>query len=375
MGNFKPTLMQKLLIVIFAILLLGINTLKAQSQKEIFLTQLRKEVEKEKIPGCGIVVIKNNEIIISESIGFADVTFSVPVDSNTIFSVNSIAKIFAGTAIMQLVEEGKIYLSNPISNYFDNLPLEWQKVTVRQLLSHTSGLPDIEDSEDGGLIGGKGDSFAWNKVQKEPLQFKAGEKFSYNATNYLLIQKIIEKYGKLDYERFLQEKQFDQAGISNIIFGSSFDVVKNKSATYSYYLKDKLTNRYVKGENLYEISEEFSPILQADAGAFTTIDALTKWILALENGKFISKESTAKMWIAEPLNNGKCDGFGGLLNGYAYGWPVIMRSEHPAVAPIGGGRASLIVYPQDKLTIILLTNLTGCSPQKIIEKVARLYWE
>lgn len=194
-------------------------------KEKIFLSAVKQEILKEKIPGCAIVVIKNGNLIISESIGESDVAFSVPVNDKTIFSINSIAKIFAATAIMQLIEEGKMNASNPISDYLDGLPSEWQMVSVRQLLSHTSGLPDIEDVVNGGLIGRKGDDFAWNKVKTEPLRFKAGEKFNYNATNYLLIQKIIEKVSGLKYEEFLQKKQFNNIEINNIVFGNSFDVL------------------------------------------------------------------------------------------------------------------------------------------------------
>lgn len=367
--------MNKLLWSLTAIFILG-GSLNAQTKKEKFLTELRQEIQKEKIPGCGIVVIKNGQTIISEFLGLADFSFSVPVDSTTIFSINSLSKIFAGTAIMQLVEDKKINLSNPISDYLDDLPPKWQKITIRQLLSHTSGLPDIEDIENDGLIGGKGEEFAWEKVKKEDIRFRAGENFDYIQTNYVLILKLIEKISRGSYFRFLQESQFDKIGITKeIIFGSSFDVVQNKSTTYSYYNKDKQTGKYIKGEKLYEISEEFSPIVWADAGAFATINALAKWIVALEKGIFISDKSIEEMWTAVPLNNGKYGGFGEVLNGYGYGWPVIMRESHPAIAPIGGGRASLIIYPKDELTIILLTNLTGSSPQKVIEKIARHYWE
>ena len=360
----------------FVIIFFTINLSIAQTKKEKFLTELQQEIQKEKIPGCGIVVVKNGKTIISESLGLADFAFSVPVDDSTIFSINSLSKIFAGTAIMQLVEKDKINLSNPISTYLDNLPAEWQKITIQQLLSHTSGLPDIEDIENGGLIGGKGEKYAWEKVKKESIRFKAGENFDYIQTNYVLILKLIEKIGEMNYLEFLQKNQFDKIGITNeVIFGSSFDVVKNKSATYSYYKKDKLTRKHIKGEKLYEISEEFAPMVWADAGAFSSVNALKKWIIALKNGTFISIKSIKEMWTAVPLSNGKYKGFGGFLNGYAYGWPVIMRDSHPAIAPIGGGRASLIIYPEDDLTIILLTNLTGSSPQKIIEKIAHHYWE
>ncbi len=351
-------------------------TSTAQEKKEKFLNELKQEVQKEKIPGCGIVVIKNGEIIISESIGVSDVAFSVPVDSTTVFSINSLSKIFAGTAIMQLVENEKINLSNPISDYLDDLPKKWQKITIRQLLSHTSGLPDIEDTKNGGLIGGKGEVCALEKVKNEHIRFKAGEKFDYIQTNYVLILKLIEKISGMTYLQFLQENQFNKIGIhKEILFGSSFEVVQNKSSTYSYYKKNRRTNTYEKGEKLFEISEDFHPIVWADAGAFTTTNALTKWIMALENEAFITKRSIKEMWTAVPLDSGQYGGFGGFLNGYGYGWPVILRENHSAVAPIGGGRASLIVYPQDKLTIILLTNLTGSSPQKMIEKIAYHYWE
>ncbi|MEM7549431.1 MAG: serine hydrolase domain-containing protein [Bacteroidota bacterium] len=367
--------MNKLVWALTAIFIMT-NSSIAQERKEKFLIDLKHEIQKEKIPGCGIVVIKNGKTVISKSIGLADFAFSVPVDSTTIFSINSLSKIFAGTAIMQLVEDDKINLSKPISVYLDDLPLEWQKITIRHLLSHTSGLPDIEDLENGGLIGGKGEEFAWEKVKKESIRFKAGEKFDYIQTNYVLILKLIEKISKRSYLQFLIENQFDEIGVTKaIMFGSSFDVVKNKNPTYSYYKKDKLTEKYVKGEKLYEISEEFSPIVWADAGAFSTVNALAKWIVALEKGTFISNKSIEEMWTAVPLKNGSYGGFGGFLKGYGYGWPVIMRENHPAIAPIGGGRASLITYPEDKLTIILLTNLTGSSPQKIIEKVAHHYWE
>ncbi|EAY25176.1 serine hydrolase domain-containing protein [Microscilla marina] len=367
--------MNKLLWALIAFFMV-MNSSIAQEKKEKFLTELKQEIKNEKIPGCGIVVIKNGKTIISTSVGLADVAFSVPVDNATIFSINSLSKMFAGTAVMKLVEDKKVNLSNPISDYLDGLPTQWQKITIRQLLSHTSGLPDIEDTKNGGLIGGKGEKFAWEKVKKKKIKFKAGKYFDYIQTNYVLIQKLIEKISGKSYLKFLQTSQFDKIGITkNLYFGSSFDVVQNKSTTYSFYKKNKLTNKYIKGEKLYEISEDFAPIVWADAGAFSTANALKKWLMALDKGTFISKKSIKEMWTAVPLNNNKYGGFGGFLNGYGYGWPVIMREKHPGIAPIGGGRAALIIYPKDKLTIILLTNLTGSSPHKIIEKVAHHYWE
>ena len=179
----------------------------------------------------------------------------------------------------------------------------------------------------------------------------------------------------MPFEDFIYKNQFKVAGIKNIYFGNSFDVMKNKSSTYSYYLKDKITNKYIKGDMLFEISEEFASELRADAGAFATSIEISKWIISLQKGEFISKKSIDIMWNPVKLYDGSHGGFGGFLNAYALGWPVINRGILGGVAPIGGGRASFVIYPKENTTIILFTNLTGSSPHKIVENISKVYFE
>jgi CubicO group peptidase (beta-lactamase class C family) len=303
---------------------------------------LKKEMKEQGVPGLQIAVIKNNELTLSESLGLSNVPFSVKTKKHTIFSINSIAKIFASTAIMQLAEKGKLLIEQPISNYLNGLPANWQKVTIEHLLSHTSGLPDIEDPSTGDLIGGKGMDTAWTKVQNMPLQFKTGDEFSYNATNYLLLEKIIEKLGGMDFEKFVQKNQFKVAGMDKTFYGNSSEVIENKSPTYSFYSFDKTLGDYVLGDQLLEVCEEFP--IKADAGAFSTAEEVAKWIIALQTGKLLSRESIDKMWKPVKLNTHEYGGFGGLLNAYGFGWPVIKREKHPGVSPFGGGRASCTSY-------------------------------
>ncbi|MEN2402097.1 serine hydrolase domain-containing protein [Flavobacterium sp. MC2016-06] len=350
------------------------NVVLAQMQEKKVLEYLKKEMQEQKIPGLQIAVIKDNKLILSKSLGLANIPFSIPAKNNTIFSINSIAKIFASTAIMQLVEKDKLKIEDPISNYLDDLPINWRQVTLKQLLSHISGLPDIEDSTTDELVGGKGQDSAWIKVQKMPLQFKPGEDFSYNATNYVLIQKIIEKYGGMPFEQFIKVNQFDVAGMNKTIYGNSFDVLPNKSPTYCFYHFDKAKGDYVKGEKLVETYESFPSMMRADAGVFSTAEDIAKWVMALQNKKLLKKElSIQTMWEPVKLNNGKYGGFGGILEGYALGWPVIIRENHPAATPIGGGRASLSIYPKDDLTIILFTNLSGIPVSEMTDSIAKFY--
>lgn len=366
---------RSLSILLYSILLLAGKVSVAQTTTEKINTFLHEKMVDEQIPGLQVVVIRSNKIVLSEAMGIANVAFSVPVTKNTLFSINSIAKVFTGTAIMQLVEEGKIDIERPVGDYLDSLPANWQPVTLRQLLGHTSGLPDIEDDSTGGLVGNKGEVTAWKTVQTMPMQFKPGEQFSYNATNYLLLQKVIEKYGKLPFEQFIQQYQLNPVGITKTNFGNSYDVEKDKAPTYCYYYFDKELGEYVKRNQLLETYENFPKIFRADAGMFSTAEEMARWIIALQDNRLLrKKESIKTMWEPVKLNNGKIEGFGDILNGYALGWPVVVRSRHPAVAPIGGGRAAFMIYPEDNLSIILLTNLSGCSPELIIDQIAGMYF-
>jgi CubicO group peptidase (beta-lactamase class C family) len=373
MFNFeKPNTIMRIKIYILLIVIFSGNLVLSQNKKKEIINCLKKEMEEKKIPGCQLVVLKDNKILLSEAIGIANVPFSIPVKTNTIFSINSISKVFASVAIMQLQEQNKLNINDRISRYIDSIPENWKKITIKQLMSHTSGLPDIEDEK--GLIGDKGQDSAWLMVKKLPLQSEVGEKFNYNATNYYILQRIIEKCSAVTFEKFVRKNQFDVVGMKEIYYGNSYDVIQNKCPTYSYYHQDKITKENIKGTKLKETYEEFPSKMIADAGAFTTAEEMAKWIIGLQSGKLLKKnEDIDIIWEPVKLNNGSYDGFGGLLNAYALGWPVITRQNHSAIAPIGGGRAAFIIYPKDNLTIILFTNLTGSSPEEIIEKIAKLY--
>jgi len=203
-------------------MLFFIAPFSGQNHKKEVLEYLAKEMQKEKIPGLQIAVVKDSKILFSESLGIANVEFSTPVTNNTIFSINSIAKIFTAVAIMQLVEKNNLEIEKPISVYLDYVPEKWGRITIRQLLSHTSGLPDIESENGDGLIGDKGEDSAWVKVQTLPLLSDPGEKFNYNATNYLVLQKIIEKIGKLPFEEWVGNGQFRIAKMNNTKYGNSY---------------------------------------------------------------------------------------------------------------------------------------------------------
>ena len=348
------------------IMILSINY--AFSQNDSIDTFIESQMTLRKIPGLQLAIIKNNEIVKMKSYGLANIEDSIAVDNETIFSINSITKAFVGVSIMQLVEQGKLDLNTEISAYLIDLPEEWQSITLKQLLTHTSGLPHILSNDTGGLISDKGIEASWELVKTLPKISEANNKFEYNQLGYVLIGKVIDKVSGEPFTNHIAENQLRKVGMKRTEeagFSNLNNVVQHSARRYTYYY----------GQNISNIkSEIFSPMLQTAAGMGSTAKEIANWIIALQAGSLLNKPSSLKtLWTPAILSNGKTQGFNNLLNGYALGWPVVMRSEHPAVAPIGGNRASLFVYPNDDLSIIVLTNLMGGVPSKFIDEIAGYY--
>jgi CubicO group peptidase (beta-lactamase class C family) len=330
---------------------------------------LRAEMLERKIPGLQLAVVKNSKIVKTASYGLANIQDAVAVDDDTVFSINSVTKAFTGVAVMQLVEQGKLELSAKISKYLPDLPVEWNNVTVKQLLTHTSGLPDIMNGDTGKLISNEGAKASWELVKQRPLDFAANSQFRYNQTNYLLIGKIIDSVSGQNFIDYITQNQLrkasmkrtEEAGFSNL-----HDVIAHSARRYTYY--------YGAGEIANVKAIDFPAFLRTAAGMSTTAKEIATWVIALQSGELLNKPaSIATLWTPAVLTNGKTKGFNNLLNGYALGWPVVGRHEHPAVAPSGGNRAAFFVYPEDDLSIVVLTNLMGGLPSLFIDEIAGFY--
>lgn len=315
-----------------------------------------------RIPGLQIAIMKEGQIVLSESYGLANVENRIPVTRTTLFPINSATKAFTGVAMMQLVEAGRVELDAPVSRYLDGLPAAWRNIHVRQLLGHLSGLPDIVDQK--GLIGGGSEQDAWREVKKLPLEAPAGERFSYNQTNYGLLAQIILKQANVPYEQYLAKHQFAPANMPLSTFGDSYDLVPNAATIYSYAPRGTMAKDDDNRLSRWIYDMPYS--LWAGGGIQTTADEVAHWIIALSHGKLISPANVRKMWTPEKLNSG-ADG------DWAAGWPVLQSAPGRQVAGIGGARAAFIVYPDEGLAIVVLTNLAGANPQRFIPQIARLY--
>ncbi len=348
--------------------LIFLNILAVKAQPTTVDTFLRREMKERRIPGLQVAVVQHGKMVLLQSYGIANLQDSVPVTNTSIFAINSCTKAFTGVAIMQLVEAGKVDLAAPVSRYLEGLPPAWQPVTVRQLLTHVSGLPDILrvfNPATNGLGGVGTEEAAWAKVKALPMNFATGTEFSYNQTNYALLGKIIEKFSGKLFTQVFHDQQFTVAGMPRTLFGDSRDVIFGMAPTYRYvtnlegqeFSEGKLTANY----------SEFPFFSRTSSGLNSTAEDIAHWLMALQQGKILkNKASLQTLWTAGTYNNGT-------PTQWAMGWVTKPRPKHRAVIATGGGRSAFFVYPDDDLAIVVLTNLAGASQEDFIDELAGYY--
>jgi CubicO group peptidase (beta-lactamase class C family) len=364
--NFKSATF--LLFSVFLIRSASAQEVSAPDSIDLFL---QGKMQRLHIPALQVAVVRDGKIVKNKTYGIANLENNIPATDHTIFSVNSITKAFTGVAIMQLAEEGKLEINAPLSRYLDSLPQKWQGITLQQVLTHISGLPDMLDAEEQ-VMGHNDENEAMQKVKALPMEFNTGEKFQYNQTGYVLLGQIITKLSGMHFTKFIEEKQFKVAGMPLTRFGDSYDVIPNYAGAYT--MTRQVGNDFVRNKVPGIGYMQFPVFFRTAAGIQSTATDMANWIIALKTGKLLKQQKSIDlMWTPAILNNGKIGGFNKLTNGYALGWPTVTRKEHPAVGPVGGGRSALFVYLKDDLSIVVLTNLMSGNPDRFIDEIAGYY--
>ncbi|RYU93018.1 serine hydrolase domain-containing protein [Emticicia agri] len=350
--------MKKLITVLMLISQLGFTQSREKQAEDFLLRQMKTQ----KIPGLQVAVVEKGKIVFSKSYGTANIPDNIPVDNQSIFAINSCTKSFTGVAIMQLVEEGKLDLMAPISKYIDSLPAQWQPIKIQQLLTHISGLPDILRIQENTGAGAFNEAKSWQKIIAMPMDFPTGDQFSYNQTNYVLLGKVITQLRGKHFTQVFQEKQFDVVGMSHTVFGDSRDIIPHYAPTYTF--KKAIDGELLPAEKLTANYSEFPRSRRTGSGLNSTAEDMAHWVIALQEGKLLKKETLKTMWSPITFNNGK-------PTNWALGWGVNkFRAKHRAVGMSGGGRSAFLVYPDDDMAVIVLTNLGGSSPENWIEELA-----
>ena len=331
-------------------------------------TFLRQEMQRQHIPGLALGVYREGKIVKAQGYGLANVEWDAAVKPDTIFQSGSVGKQFAATAVMMLVEEGKIGLDDPIRKYFADAPETWKGIKIRNLLSHTSGLGEYENAArtkpDGPfyLRMDMTEDEMYKRITAMPLDFQPGEDWSYRNTNYVLLGILIHKITGKFYGDFLQQRIFGPLGMSTRVI-SDEDIIPHRAAGY------RLVKRQLKNQEW--VSPTFNST--ADGALYFTILDLEKWDAALYTEKLVKRSSLEQMWTVAKLNNGQPN-----KGNYGFAWRITQTNGHRVIEHGGawqGFTCHIARYVDDKLTVVALSNLDAghARPNKIVHGVAGLY--
>ncbi|MCU0648669.1 MAG: beta-lactamase family protein [Gemmatimonadaceae bacterium] len=348
-------------------LLLAVVTLPIRllAQDRTIDSLVRAHMATHRVPGAQVAIVRAGRITHLGAYGIADLTHAIPVRDETAFSIASATKSFSGVALMQLVETGKLTLDAPVSQFVDTLPAPWRAITIRQLATHTSGLPDMVNPESGALLAPSADS-AWAQVQRLPMQSAPGTRWSYNQTNYWLLGRVVERVTQQPFTHVVG-RQFTAAGMTSTTYGDIHDIRPNTADTYSF-LRFRGDSSW-RDTTLQRVVVEFAAPLRMAGGINASARDLARWLIALTRGTLLHAASRDTLWASPRMANGRILGDGD-INGYGIGWPTFNDRDHPSVAGLGGGRAAFFLYPKDDCAVVVLTNLQGSRPEVLAQAIA-----
>lgn len=341
-------------------LILSFPALWAQSSPDAAVDRyIQSEMQKRHIPGLALLVARNGQIVRAQGYGFSNLELQVPVKPETIFQSGSMGKQFTATAVMMLVEQGKVALDDPLTKYFPEAPAAWWQVTVRNLLSHTAGFTDYPDDFD--FRRDYSENELLKIVEAIPLAYPPGTKYAYSNLGFLTLGILIHRVSGQFYGDFLHDRVFAPLGMSTTRIISEADIIPNRAAGY----------RLVKGE--WKNQEWVSPALNttADGALYFSILDLAKWDAALYTEKLLKRSSLDQMWMVAKYKNG-----GPNSGDYGFGWFIHRVNGHRVIEHEGqwqGFNTNISRYVDDKLTVVVLTNLDHDEPDEITHGVAGLY--
>lgn len=315
--------------------------------KEIFKADsILNAAVSENSPGYALMIIKNNQVLLSKGYGLRNIEKHEKINPNSSFYLASLSKQFTGMAYGILLERGMIDLEDYVTKYIPDFPVYGKEIKIKHLLSHTSGLPDYYS-----FIGEDISEFSNKDVYKiiterDSLLFPPGESYSYSNSGYVLLSILLEKITGEKFSDFMRENIFEPLDMENtLVHDESKPGIKNKAVGYS---QDASGNFIINDYNLSTTGA---------GGIFSTLNDLFKWDEALYTEKLVKKSTMEKMLTPFKLNNGESSNYG-------FGWMIREFKEgknegktyYVHTGSLKGFRNIIIRYPEESLTLVCLSN-------------------
>jgi len=337
---------------LFALVLLLTATVTVSADKVD--EYVRAEMQKQHVPGLSLAVIKDGKIIKVEGYGSANVELNIPAGPETVYKIGSVSKQFIAAGIMLLIQEGRITLDDKIGKFLEGTPDTWKEITVRHLLTHTSGI--VREAPGFDPLKVQNDADVIKTAYPLPLRFAPGEKWEYCNVGYFTLAEIIRKVTGKPWGEYLNERLFMPLEMNATRTTTMTEIVPKRANGYGWR-DGKLQNAAIY-------------LALRPSGAFlSSVLDLAKWDAALYTDRILKQSVRDQMWASVKLNNGTS-------HPYGFGWELDTVGGHKLVhhgGTLPGFRAELARFVDDKLTVVVLTNGNNAEPDSIALGVAALY--
>lgn len=349
--------MKNILTILLSVFLAqSLNAQKLTKEYDVLMS----EVFKDDGPGAVALVVKDDKVVYRKAFGMANLELGVEMKPDNIFRIGSITKQFTASAILKLRDEGKLSLDDDITKYVEDYPTHGHEITLKHLLTHTSGIKSYTGMKEWDGEVRKKDFTPEELIEffkNQPMDFKPGEEWRYNNSAYFILGYIIEVVSDMSYGEYIDSAFFKPLEMNSSYYGSTSRIIKNRAYGYN------------KNDDGY-INADFLSMTQpyAAGSLLSTVDDLYKWYSAVMDDKVISKESREEAHSTYNLNNGE-------KTGYGYGWGIgniqgSLNISHGG--GINGFLTSSMYLPEEKLFVAIFSNCNCNPPGSIATKMAAL---
>lgn len=319
---------------------------------------VRGVMEKKKIPGVSVAIVRDGTIVKAEGYGFANLELDAKATADTIYQSGSTGKQFTAAGILLLAEDGKLGLDDRLSKHFPEGPAAWHRITIRHLLTHTSGLKDYgpdeldfrKDYSEEDLL----------KVMRGlPLEFEPGTQWSYSNTGYVILGLLTSRLAGKHWSDFQAERIFAPLGMTTTRVITEKDLVKNRAAGYELDAQGEVKNQDWVAPSLNRC---------ADGALYFSVRDLAAWDAALRERTFLKPASFEAWWTPVRLASGTSYPYG-------FGWDIVEQRGQRLIEHGGswqGFRAAIARYVDQGLTVAVLANLAQAQPETMVHEIAGL---
>jgi CubicO group peptidase (beta-lactamase class C family) len=334
-------------------------------------------------PGAAVLVIRNGKPVFRRGYGVTDLRTLHPIDAETNFRLASFTKQFTAACIMLLVRDGKLHYDDHLTDIFPEFPTYGKSITIRNLLNHTSGLPDYED-----ILTQQYPNTPDEKIpqildagvlklleQQTSGKFPPGTKWEYSNSGYAILAMMVEKVSNLPFGQFLHERIFVPLQMNNTLaYEKGKNEVPHRAYGHSKLGQSKL-GQSEKGI-WHETDQSSTSAVLGDGGIYSSIDDLAKWDRAIRDHTLLTEAEMQPALTPVQPKDGPSKLPDGTTLSYGFGWFLDPYHGHKRMSHDGdtvGFRTTIQRFPDDNLTIIVLANRADINPQDLALKAADLY--